>query len=462
MLDGFFTGSRFKVDKTDKQSLELRIKDSVLNMVIDRDQSFLKTARKGKTSIIVNNRSGGIQEFEHNGRRYISFPSSMEKDFDGLSEEESEKKMDELIRLVTTSTRLDYEENQMNDLLTDKENEYTKYVGQPTGFKPEIDAVTGEITNNPFEYRASKSDKDNKDDVEEGEDGSSGSKDIQSKGMGNPATASGMQKVEITSKNMKDSEFKFTDTDLSIDGQVPKEVKNNPFFSEDDSYYEMDKHREEQLRAIAKNIVKSFKGRVSKNKTMIPSKRLISKSLVRDDIDKIYSNKKGENGKHLNINLVFDMSGSMSGEPVKNAMEIAYIFNEIASSGYLTGSVLWSESSSRCKTDFPMPREFIKKMKRTGGGEGLGRNLGAYKSLLKKSDANICMTDGQLTDEPILKEMYSKEKIQIIGVYVNKGAKDLTEYTGSLNRWFTHSLVRNTTEELCEKLIQFSLRKKRA
>jgi len=71
------------------------------------------------------------------------------------------------------------------------------------------------------------------------------------------------------------------------------------------------------------------------------------------------------------------------------------------------------------------------------------------------------MTDGQLTGDPIFKSMYANEEIDIIGVYVNKNAKDLTEYTGSLERWFTRSLVRHTTEELCEKLIQFSLRKKK-
>lgn len=39
-------------------------------------------------------------------------------------------------------------------------------------------------------------------------------------------------------------------------------------------------------------------------------------------------------------------------------------------------------------------------------------------------------------------------------------AMDLTEYTGSLNRWLTRSLVRRNMEELTEKLIQLGLRKK--
>ena len=132
------------------------------------------------------------------------------------------------------------------------------------------------------------------------------------------------------------------------------------------------------------------------------------------------------------------MSGSMTGKPVENAVE----------------------SNNRAKSTFPMPRDFIKRMLSTGGREGLGLNLKHYIKELREADENICMTDGQLCDDAILKSFYEKEKIRITGVYVNKDAKDLTEYTGSLNRWFTRSLVRRNMEELTEKLIQLGLRKK--
>jgi len=459
MFDGFFSGSRWATNKTDKQKLETRIKDSVLNLIIDRDQSFLKTARANNTSVIVNNRDGGIQKFNYKEREYISFPSEMEKEFNGLDEWEAEEKMDSLLKLATTQISIDgYEENEINALLQTSEHKYKDITGLDSGFEIEKDATTDEITNNPFEYRASKSNEKNEDDVDEGEDGKSGSCDVSSKGMENEAGSS--EVTALTEGDYDEREYTFQDTDLSIDSTLPSDVKNNEFFS-DGSRYKISKHREQKLRQLANQIVKSFKGRVSKQKTMLPSKRLVSKALAVDLSEKIYSNKKGDNGKHLKINLIIDMSGSMSGEPVMNAIEMIYIFNEIASQGYLTGNVIWSESSSRCKANFPMPREFVKKMSSTGGGEGLGRNLEHFKDELKEADSNICMTDGQLTDDPILRNMYEKEKIDIIGVYVNKNAEDLTEYTGSLNRWFTRSLVRHTTEELCEKLIQFSLRKKK-
>jgi len=439
MFDGFFSGSRY-AKRTDKQRLETRIKDSVLNLIIDRDQSFLKTSRQSNTSVIVNKRKGGIQEFTHNNRRFISFPDSMEKEFEDLSEWEAEEKMDNLLKLATTDTGCEYEENQTDNILIDSEDRYKSITGLDSGFEIERDATTNEITNNPFEYRTNKPKKNDK-------------------GM-ESSTDESESKIEAKGEE-NEREYSFEDTDQNIGSAVPKEAKENPFYGSGYDRKIMSSHREEKLKLLASQIIKSFKGRVSKQRTMIPSKRLVSKALVRDDVEKIYSNKKGDNGKHLKINLIIDMSGSMDGTPVNNAVEMIYIFNEIAAKGYLEGNVIWSESGSRCKSTFPMPREFIKEMKKTGGAEGLGENLKHYKEDLKKADTNICMTDGQLCNDPILKNIYTKEKIDIIGVYVNKNAKDLTEYTGSLDRWFTRSLVRHTTEELCEKLIQFSLRKKK-
>ena len=63
MINSFIDFSKWKTNKTKKQLLEDRIRNSVLNLIIERDQSFLRTARARKTNIIVNNREGGLQEF---------------------------------------------------------------------------------------------------------------------------------------------------------------------------------------------------------------------------------------------------------------------------------------------------------------------------------------------------------------------------------------------------------------
>ncbi len=460
ILSGFFTGSKWSEDRTDKQKMEQRIKDSVLNLVLDRDQVFLDEARGMNTSIIVNDRSGGIQEFEHNDRRYISFPAEMEKEFDGLNEDDAEIKLDELLKASLTKANFDGVEDQagMDSVCNSKCTNYEDRTGTKLALEDTM-MKDGTFKDNPFEYRAAKKDDDDKKDAEEGESGSGNSGcQLTSKGMEESSAGFADTNVMVEG-TAKDREYTFEDVDLNVGAACPTEAKDNRFYSDD--YKDINKHREAQLKALANQIAKSFKGRISRNKTATPSKRFSIKALFNESNERIYINKKGEAGKFLNINLIIDMSGSMDGTPVNNAVEMIYIFNEIAQQGYLKGNVLWSESHTSCKASFPMPREMIRGMTRTGGGEGLGRNLEKNVKMLKEADTNICMTDGQLAEDPILKSIYAKEKVEMIGVYVNKNAKDLAEYTGSLNRWFTRSIVRNSTEELCEKLVQFSLRKKK-
>lgn len=366
---------------------------------------------------------------------------------------DAEGYMDNLLKLSTTSLDSnEFKTTQDNIELFEetKRNRYKLITGE------EI-----ELSDYVYEARASSGDadkdsKENKKDIKEGSPEDSISK-ITERGMSDKDDIYVNSEVEITNTRST-REYKFEDTELNPDSKFEINSGNDNRFCSD--YIVMTEHRENELKSLSKRIVKSFNGRISKLNTSNPSKKIRCKVLSTDTTEKIYQNKRGENGKHLKVNLIIDMSGSMSGKPVKNAVEMIYIFNELALSKKLTGCVIWSESINRAKSTFPMPRDFIKRMLSTGGSEGLGRNLKHYIKELREADENICMTDGQLSDDAILTSFYEKEKIRITGVYVNEDAKDLTEYTGSLNRWFTRSLVRRNMEELTEKLIQLCLRKK--
>lgn len=461
MLDGFYQGSKYK-ELTKKQKLETRIKDGVLDLIIDRNQTFLETARKRKTSIIVQNREGGIRRFNYEDRNYITIPASIEDRLEGLNEFQQEDYIKDLLKLSTINSMFDKESQeslkQDLDFTQTLENEYIN----KSGIKNDLYSLRDELGNidktlfEPYSIQTKEDKKDLEDDIKEQEKEGNGTQ-LTNKGM-QDSSSSEQQEYNFKVEGDKDSrEYSFEDTDLNIDGKLPDVVKQNAYWS---NKSKISKQREEKLRALANKIVNSFKGRVSKDKQLTPTSKICTRTVSVDASDRIYKTKKGNNGKHLNMNIIIDMSGSMCGEPVNNAVEILYIFNEIAIAGYLKGNVLFSDTGARCNIKLPMPRKMIGNMNRTGGGEGLGKNLKYFLKELKQVDTNICMTDGQLTDEPILKEMYKKEKIDILGVYVNRNAKDLTEYTGSLNRWFTKSIVRHSVEELCEKIVQFGLRRK--
>ena len=458
MLDGFYLGSKYK-ELTKKQKLETRIKDGVIDLIIDRNQTFLETARKRNTSIIVQNREGGIRRFRYNNRNFISIPTSIEDKISTLNEFEQEDFIRDMLKLSTINSMYEVKQEDIDTTYSQKLDEaYTN----KSGIKNDLNSLRDETGNIPeelfemYSVTTKEEEKELDEEIEESEKEGNGTA-LTNKGM-QDSSSEGNQEVEFKMEGSKaEREYSFEDTNLNINGNIPRECKNNLYYSNTNK---ISKAREVKLQALANRIVSSFKGRISKDKRAVPTARICSKTVCVDVSDKIYKTKKGNSGKHLNMNIVIDMSGSMDGEPVKNAVEILYIFNEIANAGYMNGSVLFSDTSGRCKIKLPMPRKMIGNMVRTGGGEGLGKNLEYFKKELKEVDTNICMTDGCLTEEPILKELYKKEKIEILGVYVNKDAKDLTEYTGSLNRWFTKSIVRHTVEELCEKIVQFGLRRK--
>jgi len=69
---------------------------------------------------------------------------------------------------------------------------------------------------------------------------------------------------------------------------------------------------------LAKQLIKAFKGRDGKSKSISPSKRISSRDLILGR-DKVYITKKLNEGKKIKMNLLIDMSGSMYGEPITNA-----------------------------------------------------------------------------------------------------------------------------------------------
>lgn len=210
------------------------------------------------------------------------------------------------------------------------------------------------------------------------------------------------------------------------------------------------------LRKKAHKLLKAFRGFGGKVKKITPAKKTCAKSMAMDR-DKVYYKNTADQGKHINMNFLIDMSGSMCGEPVKNAVSLVYLFNILAKEGYLSMNVLYSESSNNYKLTLPASDAEILGLHETGNAEGLARTV--HEHIADISNTNlICLTDGNICDEPIAKDFWSKHRIVSTGVYVNSRAKDLREFTGTLNKWFNHSLVRQNLDELIEVLIKIGLK----
>jgi len=230
--------------------------------------------------------------------------------------------------------------------------------------------------------------------------------------------------------------------------------ENKSYFHAGESLFNLEELNE--LKKQANTLLKAFRGAKGKTKRMSPSKRTSARDLSLDK-DKVYVSKFTGVGKFIHMNFLIDCSGSMSGYPMRNAVAITYIFNQLAKAGHLKMTVLYSESRHNYKLVLPVEDSEILSLHLTGGSEGLTRTINQHVDCIKNTNM-ICLTDGNLADEGIDKKFWDKNKIVTTGVYVNKKAKQLTEYTGSLSRWFNHSLVRRDVNELIQALIRIGLK----
>jgi len=229
---------------------------------------------------------------------------------------------------------------------------------------------------------------------------------------------------------------------------------NKSYFHANTSIFNAEELNE--LNKQANSLLKAFRGTKGKTKRISPSKRISARDMSMDK-DKVYVNKFTGEGKFINMNFLIDCSGSMCGNPMRNAVAITYIFNQLAKAGHLKMTVLYSESENNYKLVLPVQDSEILSLHLTGGSEGLVRTLNEHADAIRGVNM-ICLTDGNLADEGIDKKFWDKNRIVTTGVYVNKKAKSLTKYTGSLKRWFNHSLVRHDVNELIQALIRIGLK----
>ena len=211
-----------------------------------------------------------------------------------------------------------------------------------------------------------------------------------------------------------------------------------------------------KLQPKVKQLLKAFQGKGNQIKIVTPTKRMSSKDIATDR-DKCYIRKTCDKGKHINLNFLIDMSGSMGGSPVKNAVKLVYLFNQLAKEGYVKMSVLYSTTNTNYRLDLPATDAEILALNKVQSAEGLAKTIHAHADVIRGVNT-ICLTDGDIVDEAIDKGFWAKHRSISTGIYVNSSLTSYTEYTGKLNKWFNHSIVRKSLDELIEWLIRTGLK----
>ena len=145
--------------------------------------------------------------------------------------------------------------------------------------------------------------------------------------------------------------------------------------------------------------------------------------------------------------------------PIKNAVKTMYIFNKLAQQGLVEGNIILSEGSEYKVLKMPVHDDVILAIGGTGGSEGLNKTITSNIDILKNRNL-IVITDGDIVDEPLNPTYWDKNRINCIGMYVNEEIKteDLPGYDKNLLRWFPKKIIRNSFDEMVQKLIQIGLK----
>jgi len=241
----------------------------------------------------------------------------------------------------------------------------------------------------------------------------------------------------------------------------------NPSYSDDKMWFRhkntLSKKEYLKVEQYAKQIGSKMKGRFGKDKVSSPSKKIHTKNFIRR-VPNIYVKKRDiSKGKKINLNIFIDASASMNGKPMKNAVSVALIFEMIANKEKtITGNIILSAGEGSMTIEFGKGKEsLLNKLQAFSGEEGIERTITNNMKIMQKADYNICISDANITDDPLNKKKYEARNVFIDGLYINKTTSSKTEKenTEHMEKYFSRGKVIDTLENAVEYISNVVLQK---
>lgn len=432
------------------------LKDAMRGLIISQDSMLKQNLRSGTQ--VLHSESYPTQVFNLNGTKYVRVNSS---DIEKL---EDEDQLEDLLKLMLSIDSYATEEGKTSPEISDiVEDAVTKYQAKTGGDLKDSELLDFDAFGNykpddklplkvkQFKAILGKSDEETA--KEESEVGDDDSVSDETKPL---SDAMGMTEPSADDSSTLSKSASAVQAEMEVEQSLDQvsQVESLSRFHAD--YSILKKKEIINLNNLTKKLVKAFRGVGGKSLNITPRKHISAKALATDK-DRMYVKKKEAVGKHIKMNLVIDMSGSMGGSPMKNAVSICYLFNKLAQQGFVTGGIFYSSCSEHYAVQMPVSDAEVLSLNNTRSSEGLARTTEHYKDRLKNMNL-ICITDGDIVDEPIKKEFWHKNKIVSTGVYVNNSIDDVLSYSGKMDKWFNHSLVRPSLEDLIQLLVRMGLK----
>lgn len=207
----------------------------------------------------------------------------------------------------------------------------------------------------------------------------------------------------------------------------------------------------DRVATVTTMLLRMFKAKDVKVYSEAPNKRLSGRHLARGEIRYSRNYFFGGRGKRR-FEVIYDCSGSMSGQPDIEGKIFLLALNNLARQGYLRGNLVLSGwvggQAGWVSYAFPMPDQVILSINPSHGAEGLEGSIKGNLAQIKGADDVFVYTDANITDAPLDQKNLASNKVWPVGLYV--GSKDAAT---AMQRHFPQNIIEETVEKLIEVMM---------
>ena len=230
-------------------------------------------------------------------------------------------------------------------------------------------------------------------------------------------------------------------------GSAPIDRQGNHDFSSHGERTSLESNRIEVIAGILRAAFRQGREKVS---SMVPSRRLNFKAIVRGS-EKIYRHEVTTgSGRKPRVRYYHDCSSSMHGSPQVEGLYLLAAINQLAAAGcidaYLTLTMGCGGKALRETFKLPVPTEVIEKIPAVGDSECFKHAFHATRALVEPADLVRGYSDGDICDDKVDQSQWRSRGLFSVGLYVGKDQSD------RLRAWFVSGLCRESTEGLALEL----------
>lgn len=219
--------------------------------------------------------------------------------------------------------------------------------------------------------------------------------------------------------------------------------------------YELSEEDLSRVDKIVQELSRLFKTNTLNMALETPGRRMSARHLARNELRFLHKRSFGGKGKRK-YTIVFDSSGSMSGEPAHEGRLFLMALNRIARQGHLEGDLILSGyvagRPSWLKYSFPLQEGLIMSIDPKLGAEGLQPALEDNLKSLKLMDDVFVFTDACICDDPIDRRMFARNRVHPVGLYASPHFEEARN-VDHMEEHFPQNILRDSIEEVVKQML---------